>query len=348
MDNESVYDLIVIGTGMAGSTVASSCRSKGLRVAIIDSLHFGGTCALRGCEPKKILIEAAKAIDANHRHENKGISEIDKVHLNWRDLINFKKTFTEPFPKQREDSYIKAGIIPIHGKAKFIGKDTIKVKYNNTEEETDNDIIKGKYIVVATGARPVNLVIPGLENVITSDQFLDIESNRLPDNIAFIGGGYISFEFAHIAARSGVKKITIFHRGKQSLEHFDPDLVNELVQKSKNIGIDVRLETKVEKIDKISSSSLESDGKLVVHYSSIVDSPAEHKLTKTLEADMVVHGAGRVPNIEELDLKAGGIEYTPRGIKVNEYLQSVSNPIVYAAGDVTSSGGAPLTPVASL
>ena len=135
MDNESVYDLIVIGTGTAGSTVASSCRSKGLRVAIIDSLHFGGTCALRGCEPKKILIEAAKAIDANHRHENKGISEIDKVHLNWRDLINFKKTFTEPFPKQREDSYIKAGIIPIHGKAKFIGKDTIKVKFNNTDEE---------------------------------------------------------------------------------------------------------------------------------------------------------------------------------------------------------------------
>ena len=102
MDNESVYDLIVIGTGTAGTTVASSCRSKGLRVAIIDSLPFGGTCALRGCEPKKILVEAAKAIDANHRLENKSISEVDKVHLNWHDLINFKKTFTEPFPKQRE------------------------------------------------------------------------------------------------------------------------------------------------------------------------------------------------------------------------------------------------------
>jgi len=347
LDNESIYDLIVIGTGTAGTTVASCCRSKGLRVAIIDSLSFGGTCALRGCEPKKILVEAAKAIDANHRLENKSISDADKIHLNWRDLINFKKTFTEPFSKQREDSYIKAGINPIHGKAKFVGNDTIKVKFNNTEQDTDDDIIKGKYILLATGARPANLGIPGLENVITSDQFLDIESYQLPDNIAFIGGGYISFEFAHIAARSGVKKITIFHRGKQALEHFDPDLVNQLVQKSKNIGIDVRLETKVEKIDKISSSSLESEGKLLVHYSSIVASPAEHKLTKTIEADMVVHGAGRVPNIEELDLMAGGIEYNSRGIKVNEYLQSISNPIVYAAGDVASSGGAPLTPVAS-
>jgi glutathione reductase (NADPH) len=353
LDNGTVHDLIVVGTGTAGSTVASICRSRGLKVAIIDSLPFGGTCALRGCEPKKILIEAAKIIDANHRHENKGISEIDKVQLNWLDLINFKRTFTEAFSKQREDSYIKAGIVPIHGKARFIDNDIIKVEYNekadDKDNENDNDIIKAKYILIATGARPVDLGIPGLDNVITSDQFLDLESYRLPDNIAFIGGGYISFEFAHIAARAGVKKITIFHRGKRCLTHFDPDLVNLLLQKSKNIGIDVLLETNVEKIDKIgSSSSAKGDGKLVVHYSTVVNSPAEHKLTKTLEADMVVHGAGRVPNIDDLDLKAGGIEHTSRGIKVNEYLQSVSNPIVYAAGDVTSSeGGTPLTPVAS-
>lgn len=347
MENKTEYDLIVIGTGTAGSTVASNCRSNGLKVTIIDSLPFGGTCALRGCEPKKILVEAAKTIDANQRHENKGISDIDKVHLNWRDLINFKRTFTDPFPKQREESYIKSGIIPIHGKAKFIDKNAVKVEYNEYGD-VNNDIIQGKYILIATGAKPVNLGIPGLENVITSDQFLDLESHRLPDNIVFIGGGYISFEFAHIAARSGVKKITIFHRGKQPLEHFDPDLVNQLVQKSKNIGIDVQLETKVERIDKLASfTSVEDDGKLVVHYSAVANSPADDKLTKTLKADMVVHGAGRVPNIEELDLEAGGIEYTSRGIKVNEYLQSVSNPIVFAAGDVAASGGAPLTPVAS-
>lgn len=354
MNKGTLYDLVVIGTGTAGSTVASNCSSKGLKVAIIDSLPFGGTCALRGCEPKKILIEAAKTIDATHRLENKSISDIDQVYLNWRDLINFKRTFTEPFPKQREDGYTKAGIVPIHGRAKFIDKDVLEVKFNEEkgnkdDGDKDDGIIKGKYILIATGAHPVNLGIPGLENVITSDQFLDLDRSRLPDNIAFIGGGYISFEFAHIAARCGVKKITIFHRGKQPLEHFDPDIVNLLVQKSKSIGIEILLETKVEKIERIASSSLaaEGEGNLVVHYSSVLNSQAEYQLTKTRRVDMVVHGAGRVPNIEELDLKAGNIEYTPRGITVNEYLQSVSNPIVYAAGDVASSGGAPLTPVAS-
>jgi glutathione reductase (NADPH) len=107
------------------------------------------------------------------------------------------------------------------------------------------------------------------------------------------------------------------------------------------------LETNVEKIDKITSPSAEGKGKLVVHYSSIANSPTDYKLPKTLEVDLVVHGAGRVPNIEELDLKAAFIEHTSKGIKVNEYLQSVSNSIVYAAGDAASSGGMPLTPVAT-
>jgi glutathione reductase (NADPH) len=314
---------------------------------------------LRGCDPKKVLVEAAKIIDSNQRHENKGIIGSQGVRIKWSDLIRFKRTFTDPFPKSREDGYIKAGIIPFHGHARFIGPTTVKVE---RDDSSNNDtILNGKHILIATGSKPINLNVPGSENIVTSDQFLELGHDNLPDRIVFIGGGYISFEFAHIAARSGAK-VTILHRGKQPLEHFDPDPINRLVQRSRDIGIDVRLQAEVKSIDKSSSSSSTSTTttfngnsrkKLVVHYSSSDISKKNNRnkdemTLSAVEADMVIHGAGREPNINGLDLmNAAGIEYTRRGVKVNEYLQSVSNPSVYAAGDVAASRGLPLTPVAS-
>ncbi len=364
-DDEHTFDLIVIGTGTAASTTASECSSAGWSVAIIDSLPFGGTCALRGCDPKKVLVEAAKVIDSNQRHNNKGIIGSEAIHIKWSDLISFKRTFTDPYPKHREDGCIKAGIVPFHGHAQFISPTAVKVEVHKDSNNNDT-ILNGRHILIATGSKPMNLNIPGSENVITSDQFLELRDNNLPDRIVFVGGGYISFEFAHIAARAG-SKVTIIHRGNQPLEHFDPDLVNRLVQRSMDIGIDVILQAAVKSIDKSSSSSAttinfsnEGRNKLVVHYSSLSSSePSKENKQKSdddvttssstvVEADLVVHGAGREPNIGGLNLAdAGAVQYTHRGIIVNEYLQSVSNPAVYAAGDVAANMGLPLTPVAS-
>ena len=351
------FDLVVIGTGTAASTTAYECSSAGWNVAIIDSLPFGGTCALRGCDPKKVLVEAARIIDSNQRHENKGTTGSEAVHIKWADLIRFKRTFTDPFPKSREDGYIKVGIVPFHGHARFIGPTTIKVKkvHDASNNDDDSTILNGRHILVATGSKPMNLNVPGSEHIITSDRFMELAGNNLPDRILFVGGGYISFEFAHIAARAGAK-VTVLHRGKQPLEHFDPDLVNKLVQWSRDIGIDVRLQAAVKRIDKSSVTSDSGDNnsnKLVVYYSSSTDrsessANSDSKTTNVVEADLVVHGAGRVPNIDELGLgDAAGVQYTHRGITVNEYLQSVSNPAVYAAGDVAANMGLPLTPVAS-
>ena len=351
-ESESVFDLIVIGTGSAASAAAHECRSKGWNVAIIDSLPFGGTCALRGCDPKKVLVEAAKIVDSTQRHENKGIVGSQEIHIKWSDLIRFKHTFTKPFPEHRENGYIQAGINVFHGHAKFIGRNNIQVdENNNNDNKKKTTILNSRYILIATGAKPMNLNIPGTKNIITSDDFLEFGEERLPDRIVFVGGGYISFEFAHIAARAGVKKITILHRGKQPLGHFDPDLVNQLIQRSRDIGINVQLGRTVKKIEKLSDCKL-----LVVHSCSNVSDTStittmEGRMIsdeQIEEADLVVHGAGRIPNIEGLNLIAGNIEHTDgRGIKVNEYLQSVSNPSVYAAGDVADSGGLQLTPVAS-
>jgi glutathione reductase (NADPH) len=339
MDKDSIFDLIVIGTGTAASTTAVECSSAGWKVAIIDSLSFGGTCALRGCDPKKVLVEAVKIVDSAQRHENKGVFGSDKIGIRWSDLIHFKRSFTEPFPKHREESYMKAGILSLHGRAQFIGSNAVKVEAEG-KDENNKIVINGKYILIATGAKPMKLNIPGSENIITSDQFLEFGQDHLPGRIVFVGGGYISFEFAHIAARAGAK-VTILHRGKQPLEHFDPDLVSLLVQKSTEVGIDIHLQSAVEKIDK------SIDGSCSVQFSDTSVATNDQKTTTRIECDMVVHGAGRIPNIEGLDLASAGVEHTMRGIKVNEHLQSVSNPSIYAAGDVAASGGLPLTPVAT-
>ena len=173
--------------------------------------------------------------------------------------------------------------------------------------------------------------MPGAEHAVTSEQFLELEC--LPERILFIGGGYLSFEFAHIAARAGVRA-RILHRGRRPLDRFDPDLVERLVGRTRDLGVDVHLGAEV---------------------ISIIPGPTDFNVRAHLEtddrefkADLVVHGAGRVPEIDDMNLAEAGIEWDPyRGVKVNEYLQSVSNPAVYAAGDAAASAGAPLTPIAT-
>ena len=190
-------------------------------------------------------------------------------------------------------------------------------------------VLEARYVVVAAGMKPADLKIPGTEHLMTSDQFLELD--RLPRRIAFVGGGYISFEFAHVAARAGAE-VTIIHRGERPLPRFDPDLVDLLVERTRKLGVRVELRTAVKGIERTADV-------LTVHASTT----DEHR---PFQADLVVHGAGRVPEIDDMDLAAAGVEWDERGVKVNEYLQSVSNPSVYAAGDAAASGGPPLTPVA--
>ncbi len=313
------FDLVAIGTGAGASTVATRCREAGWQVAIMDSRPFGGTCALRGCDPKKVLVGAAEVIDWARRMKGNGIRS-EQLLIDWRELMRFKRTFTQPVPKHREEGFAKAGIVAFHGRAHFVGENTIRV---------GDEVLETRFAVIAAGQKPADLKIPGQELLTTSEQFLELD--ELPRRILFIGGGYIAFEFAHVAARVG-SDVTIVHRGARPLELFDPDLVEQIVERTRELGINVQLGTQAEGIEKGPSCL------------SVWASAAAQK--RAFEADMVVHAAGRTPEIDDLNLDVARVKSDKRGVKVNEYLQSVSNPAVYAAGDAAASGGPPLTPVA--
>jgi glutathione reductase (NADPH) len=313
------FDVIAIGTGSAASTVASRCREAGWQVAIVDSRPFGGTCALRGCDPKKVLVGAAEAVDWIRRMKGKGI-RAEKLQIDWPELMRFKRSFTDPVPKRREDGFAKAGIAAFHGRARFTGPTSVQV---------GEEILEGRFVVIAAGMLPADLKIPGTEHLTTSDQFLEL--NELPRRILFVGGGFIAFEFAHVAARAGTQ-VTVLHRGPRPLALFDPDLVDQLVERTRELGIDVHLKTEAIAIEKSSAEV-------------IVQALASGK-TRAFRAEMVVHAAGRVPEINDLNLDSAGIQWDKRGVLVNEFMQSISNPAVYAAGDA-ASGDLPLAPVAS-
>lgn len=314
------FDVVIIGTGAAASAVAGRCRSAGWQVAIVDSRPFGGTCALRGCDPKKVLLGAAESVDSVRRMTGNGI-RAELFRIDWPDLMRFKHSFTEPVPKEQEEAFAKKGIEAFHGRARFVGPSSVQV---------NDDVLEGRYIVIAAGQKPADLKIPGREHLTTSEQFLEL--NEIPKRIFFVGGGYIAFEFAHIAIRSSAK-VTIVHRGPRPLTRFDPELVDQLVKSTRELGAEVQLGTEVVGVEK-------SPAGLVV----LASASGQRRM---FETDMVVHAAGRVPEIDDIDLDKAGVAWDNKGVKVNEFLQSVSNPAVYAAGDASDSGGPRLTPVAS-
>lgn len=314
------YDVFIIGSGMAGMTIANKCASKGLSVGITDELPYGGTCALRGCDPKKVIIGATEVRDFAKRLKGKGIDTIPDI--NWKDIMAFKQTFVDEMPRKIEKGYKKNGIDTFHSSATFINENTLRI---------GKDTIQADKVVIASGSKPKVLDFEGGQLAQTSTDFLNLK--ELPQSLLFIGGGYIAFEFANIAARSGAE-VTIVHRGKRPLENFDRDIVKHLVAATRNLGIKLVLETEVSKIES-------KDG----HY--ITTGISDGKETN-YKSTAVFNSAGRPPAIFDLELEKAGISFSKNGIVVNEYLQSPSNANVYAAGDAAESIGLPLTPIAVL
>ena len=293
-------------------------RKAGWTVAVIDHRPFGGTCALRGCDPKKMLVSGEEAVSAVWRMRGHGVE--GEARIVWPELMQFKRSFTDPVPGKQDRRYAEQDIAAFHGLARFAGPDTVTVGGRE---------LKARHVLIATGAHPVPLGIPGEEFVATSDDFLDLEA--LPPRITLVGGGYIAAEFSHLAARAGAE-VTVLQRGARMLPHFDPDLVGWLMESFIALGIDVRTDMSVTWVERAANGFL-------VH-------AAANDQEQVIAADLVVHAAGRTPDLDALDLAAAGVRLDQGRLALNEFLQSVSNPRVYAAGDAASNGP-PLTPVSS-
>lgn len=314
------FDLFVVGSGMAGMSIAQKAAGKGLQVAITDELPYGGTCALRGCDPKKVLIGPTE-INYHAKHLlGKGIDEIPEI--NWEDVMAFKQKFVDEMPPKIEKGYEKKGITMYHKTASFLSENTLQV---------GDEKIEADKIAIATGARPRELDFPGAEYAETSTDFLNMP--EMPESLLFVGGGYIAFEFAHIAARCGAE-VTIVHRSQLPLKNFEEDIVKHLIKVTEELGINLVLKTEVCGIEKLDQG-----------YRVKGNASGEFKF---YEAEMVINSAGRPPKISDLDLEKANIAYSRKGIEVNEYLQSTTNSRIYAAGDAADSPGLPLTPVGVL
>jgi len=302
------YDVAVIGTGTSAHHVVHAVASAGKRVAVIDELPYGGTCAIRGCQPKKYLVAAAEAVLRARHLVGIGVEAAPK--LDWAALQASKDAFTDAVPAGTESGFAKAGAETIHGRARFTGPDAIRVG----DEE-----IRADRIVIATGAIPRPLGIPGEELLATSEDFLNLPA--MPAEVLFVGGGYISFEFAFVARAAGAA-VTILQKGSRPLKQFDPFVVDVLVEAARAEGIVVETGACVDRIERRGDR--------------LAAACEEHPEDFTL-ADLVVHGAGRVPHLAPLDLAAAGVESTPRGVTVDEHLRSVSNPAAFAIGDAAGT-----------
>ncbi len=251
----------------------------------------------------------------------KGIND-DGLSINWADLMKHKHGFTDPTPQNMEDSLTNSGVTTLHGSAAFVDRHQLDV---------DGTLYEARNFLIATGAIPRPLNFPGSEHLIDSTDFLNLQN--LPPRVLFIGGGLISFEFAHIAARAGASPV-IIDRGERPLNGFDPDLVELLVKRGIPAGIHVRHSSTVTAVEKTTSGyrvTLEQSG-----------------VPSSIDTDLVVHGAGRIPELSGLNLKAAGIAASKHGVSVTDHLQSTTNPAAYAAGDAADTPGMPLTPVAVL
>ncbi len=309
------FDLFVIGAGSAGVRAARMAAGLGVKVAIAESRHFGGTCVNVGCVPKKLFVYASQFHDDFAAAQGFGWS-VDEPRFHWSKLLAQKNREIDRLQEVYQDLLNNSGVQVIEGQARLVDAHTVAI---------GEQVYRCERILVATGGRPSVPDFPGNEWVVTSNEMFALD--KLPERLLIVGGGYIAVEFAGIMHGLGVKT-TLCYRGDQPLRGFDDDIRAFAVQEMRKKGIDIRLNTQI--------GSIEQAGDGLIVYTDQNDS---------IEADLVLYATGRAPNTADLGLEALGVEMAANGaIRVNGHY-GTNIPSIYALGDVTDRFN--LTPVAT-
>ncbi|HEV8029407.1 MAG TPA: glutathione-disulfide reductase [Stellaceae bacterium] len=309
------FDMITIGAGSGGVASSRRAGSYGARVAIVEESRIGGTCVLRGCVPKKLLVYGAQFADAFADAAGFGWT-VAPPKFDWPSLIGAKNKELDRLEQIYITMLKNSGVEIIEGRGIFVDPHTIEVAGRRYTAEN---------ILIASGGHPTVPDIPGIEHVISSNEALDLP--KLPRKIVIVGGGYIAVEFAGIFRGFGCEVVELIRR-EELLYGFDDDLRVSLALEMRNRGIEIHTRAHVTRIEKDRREG----------YTVFTN------IGQEISADLVMYATGRGPNTKGLGLDAVGVKTNDKGaVQVDEW-QKTGVPNIYAVGDVTDRLN--LTPVA--
>lgn len=310
------FDLFVIGAGSGGVRASRIAAAHGAKVAVAEEYRVGGTCVIRGCVPKKLLIYGAHFAEDLKDAKRFGW-QVPDCGFDWKVLRNNVLADVDRLEGLYQNTLDNHAVTTFRQRATVVGPHEVEL--------ADGTRHTARIILIATGAQPALPSFPGAEHGITSNEAFHLDA--IPKRIVIVGGGYIANEFAGIFNEFGAK-VTLVNRGGDILRHYDHSVRDRLLQISIKKGIDFRFNASFEKVEK------KEDGSLTIHIAG----------QDPIEADMLMFAIGRNPNSRGLGLEALGVEIDDIGaIKVDEDSRSTV-PSIFAVGDVTNR--VQLTPVA--
>lgn len=318
------YDLAVIGAGQGGGPLAGAFARAGKRVALIERSHVGGTCINEGCTPTKTMIASARVAHVTRRSADYGVHAGD-VRIELRRVRERKREIVSSFRQGSEGALERAGVELIRGSARFVGERAIEVATSENGREITADVV-----VIDTGLRPAVPPIERLDRApyLTSSSIMEL--SEVPEHLIVIGGGYVGLEFAQMFRRFG-SSVTVLQRENQLLPLEDVDVADEIKTILSDDGIRILLGVEV------TSVGARGSGLRLVY------DTRDRSFPGSVTGSHLLVATGRVPNTNDLQLAAAGVETDARGfIRVNERLETTA-PGVYAIGDV--NGGPAFTHV---